>query len=54
MNLPSDASPLVLLETDRAPVQVAQLPSLGGASLPRLLKIADLLTEVPRRFPAPR
>ena len=50
MNLPSDASPLVLLETDRAPVQVAQLPSLGGASLPRLLKIADLLTEVPRRF----
>ena len=47
MDLAGDAPPLVLLETNGAPVQIAQLLGLGGAGLSRLLQIADLLAELP-------
>ena len=55
VDLAGDAPPLVLLQAHGAPVQVAQLPGLGGAGLPRLLQIAHLLAEVgwPSR-PRPR
>ena len=49
VDLAGNSPPLVLLQTHRAPVQIAQLLGLGGASLFRLLQIADLLAEVPGR-----